>query len=81
MKLTTKRAILILLLLAPLAAYAAVTTAADRMAVAGDYTPNASGPNSAFKRMAMAGDFLPGGSGGGGAASATGSLSLMGVGK
>lgn len=76
-----KRLLFVAILLTPLAALAAISSANDRRTVSGEYVaPNATGVSTQFERMAAAGDFLVGGEPAG-AASATGSLALMGVGK
>lgn len=77
----TRRLVLFALMLLPIAAWGAVSSSNDRKSVGGDYVaPNATGVSTQFERMASGGDFLVGGEPSG-AASATGSLALMGVGK
>lgn len=70
MKLTIRKVALFSLMLLPIAAWGAVTSANDRRAVSGDYVaPNATGVSTQFERMDVSGDFLVGGepsSGGGG---------------
>lgn len=62
-----KRIIFFALMLVPVAAYAAIDTANERRAAAGDYSGvNASGINTAFERASAAGDYLPGVSSSGG---------------
>lgn len=62
MRQMTRRLVLAGLMLVPLTALAAISSAHDRFAAAGDYLPG-SNLSTRFGRMAMSGDFVPGGSG------------------
>lgn len=79
----TKRVVFFSLMLLPIAAWGAVTSANDRKSVSGDYVaPNATGVSTQFERMAVSGDFLVGGepaAGGGGGSG--GRKLLLGVGS
>ena len=66
----TRRVAITALMTIPITALAAISSAGDRFAAAGDYLPG-SNLSSRFGRMAMSGDFVPGGSGAAGPSTGT----------
>jgi len=75
----TKRILAAMLMLAPVAAYAAIATSFDRANVSEDFLPGA-GLGTRYGRMDAAGDFLPGGSGTASGGRPVRNLPIMGAG-